>query len=601
MLSDNVAEVKSLSTPVSVIEVVPSLDKKNPWTESRRLILQELALPVDLVAEAESSAVGDPCRVLHLLIRVGACTETQLADVMATQVGWRRAGAGDMDAAGALATSWLKLAALGTRLSVSTQYLGEQRCAPALLSEQLATVLVDHIFAPERAEALRFALGRPVEFLIATPTELDGVLKQFGVDVAERADTTTDDGVLQLEALDHTLLADEQLADAASDAPAIRFVQRLIAEAMSRSASDIHIEPMEHRISVRIRIDGVLQDVLAPSVLLARAIVSRVKILAGLNIAEQRLPQDGRIRLRVAGQLTDFRVSTSPTMYGESVVLRILDRRDVTLEFVALGVASDHVAMFERALARPYGIALVTGPTGSGKTTTLYAALKHLNSRDRKILTVEDPVEYTLDGVNQTQVKPQIDYGFAQALRAFLRQDPDVLMVGEIRDRETADVAIQAALTGHLLLSTLHTNTAAAAITRLLEMGVEDFLLTSTLSLVVGQRLVRQVCAECAAPVAVAADLQRRFPTLEGVASIRQARGCAHCAGSGYRGRTVICEMLEMSDAIQALVLQRADAQTIERAAVAQGMRTLLGDGLRLVRQGTTTLEEVLRVTRAAS
>jgi general secretion pathway protein E len=319
--------------------------------------------------------------------------------------------------------------------------------------------------------------------------------------------------------------------------------------------------------------------------------------MAGLNIAERRLPQDGRIRVTVQGKDIDFRVATSPTLHGESVVLRILDRQDVALDFDALGFDMPLKKQLRSAIARPHGIVLVTGPTGSGKTTTLYAALKEINTPDKKILTVEDPVEYVLTGINQVPIKPQIGLTFASSLRSFLRQDPDVMMVGEIRDRETAEIAIQAALTGHLLLSTLHTNTAAAAVTRLLDMGIDDYLLTSTLHLIVGQRLVRKLCARCREPYDPAPDARRRLGlTLNGSLTWYRPIGCTACQG-GYKGRTTIIEALPMTDAVRAKVLARADAHQIEQVAIAEGMRTMFAHGIERVHAGLTTAEEVLRVT----
>jgi general secretion pathway protein E len=331
---------------------------------------------------------------------------------------------------------------------------------------------------------------------------------------------------------------------------------------------------------------------------LAAPVVSRIKVMANLDIAERRLPQDGRIRVSAQGKEIDFRVATSPTLHGESVVLRILDRQDVALDFDALGFDPSLKATLREAIERPFGIVLVTGPTGSGKTTTLYAALREINTPDRKILTVEDPVEYVLTGVNQVPVRPQIGLTFAQALRSFLRQDPDVLMVGEIRDRETAEIAIQAALTGHLLFSTLHTNSAAAAITRLLDMGIDDYLLTSTLHVILGQRLVRRLCMECREPFTPSKEVLTRFAlSADEVNTWYRARGCSLCHSTGFRGRTAILEALRMSDGVRAKVLTRADAHTVERVAIEEGMRTMLGHGLQRVGAGMTTIEEVLRVT----
>jgi general secretion pathway protein E len=373
--------------------------------------------------------------------------------------------------------------------------------------------------------------------------------------------------------------------------------------AVDQRASDIHIEPVESSVHVRFRLDGVLRDIEHLPAALARPVVSRIKVMANLNIAERRLPQDGRLHMTVNGKGIDFRVATAPTLHGESVVLRILDRQEVELDFARLGFDAHHQSIMQAALQKPYGIILSTGPTGSGKTTTLYTALKELNQPDRKILTVEDPIEYTLVGVNQTQVKPGIGYSFAAALRAFLRQDPDVLMVGEIRDRETAEVAIQAALTGHLLLSTLHTNTAAAAVTRLLDMGIDDYLLTSTLNLIIGQRLVRRLCIECREPYVPSAEVIERFglqtPNDTSAPQLFRAVGCPLCSGVGYVGRTGLLELLELSEPIQRAILARADAGAIEKVAVELGMRTMFRHGVELAAQGQTTIEEVLRVTRS--
>jgi general secretion pathway protein E len=428
--------------------------------------------------------------------------------------------------------------------------------------------------------------------VIATLSEIDAALSTIGEFEGNNARGVDDQSHSGIEAL----------RDLASDAPAIRLVQRLITLAVDRHASDIHLEPVESSFRVRFRLDGVLQDIETLPLTYASQVVSRVKVMAHLNIAERRLPQDGRLHTTVNGQGIDFRVATSPTLHGESLVLRILDRQQVELDFARLGFDVNQLEIMRSALRKPYGIILSTGPTGSGKTTTLYTALKELNQPDRKILTVEDPIEYMLNGVNQTQVKPQIGYSFAAALRAFLRQDPDVLMVGEIRDRETAEVAIQAALTGHLLLSTLHTNTAAAAFTRLLDMGIDDFLLTSTLNLVIGQRLVRRLCAHCREPYQASAEVIERFSlgAVEGGEVIYRAVGCASCEGVGYAGRTGLLELLELSESVRRAVLARADASTIEKEATDLGMRTMYRHGLELATLGQTTLEEVLRVTRAS-
>jgi general secretion pathway protein E len=389
------------------------------------------------------------------------------------------------------------------------------------------------------------------------------------------------------------------LRDLASEAPVIRFVNLLISRAVEQRASDIHIEPFENELKVRYRIDGVLHDVEAPARRLQAAIVSRIKIMAKLNIAERRLPQDGRIKLRLMGREIDLRVSTLPTLYGESVVLRILDRSSIVVNLDSLGFPADTLKQFEKLITKPYGMILVTGPTGSGKTTTLYGALDKINSPDKKIITIEDPVEYQLFGVNQIHVKPAIGLTFASGLRSIVRQDPDVIMVGEIRDPETAEIAIQSALTGHLVFSTLHTNDASGAVARLLEMNVENYLLASSLLGVLAQRLVRRVCPKCKEPAEMPPELWREIGGSEGE-PVRAVigRGCEECAHTGYRGRAGIYEFLPVTDQIKAHILERASAGTIKDTAVKQGMRTLRDDGWRSVRTGTTTVAEVVRVTQ---
>lgn len=396
----------------------------------------------------------------------------------------------------------------------------------------------------------------------------------------------------------------EHLKDLASEAPVIRLVNLMISKAVEGRASDIHIEPFENRLKVRYRVDGVMREVESPPARLSAAVISRIKIMAKLNIAERRLPQDGRIQLRVQGKEIDLRVSTVPTMYGESVVMRILDKASVVLDFSALGFSTRTLERFLSVLKLPHGILLVTGPTGSGKTTTLYAALQTLNTAERKILTVEDPVEYQLEGINQIQVKPQIDLTFANALRAIVRQDPDIIMIGEMRDLETASIAVQSALTGHLVLSTVHTNDAAGSITRLLDMGVDDYLLTSTINGVLAQRLVRLLCPQCREPYPVlpevANELKLHRYTDANPILLYKPRGCSACGGIGYKGRAAIMEFLIMNDHLRRLVLRHADAGEIQAAAQAQGMDNMYEDGLSKAVAGVTTVEDVLRVTQEA-
>ncbi len=393
----------------------------------------------------------------------------------------------------------------------------------------------------------------------------------------------------------------EHLRDLASEAPVIRLVNLVIQRAVEQRASDIHIEPFENRLKVRYRIDGVLQEVESPPAASTAAVISRIKIMAKLNIAERRLPQDGRIMLRVQGKELDLRVSTVPTSFGESVVMRILDRESIVFDFHKLGFTDEFLPQFMKVLELPHGILLVTGPTGSGKTTTLYTALSKLNTPDVKIITVEDPVEYQIEGINQIQAKPQIGLDFAHALRSIVRQDPDIIMIGEMRDLETAKIAIQSALTGHLVLSTLHTNNAAGGVTRMLDMGVEDYLLTSTVNGILAQRLVRRLDIEHAQryeamPEVIEEFGLRRFQP-EGKVELYKPMPSPLTA-TGYHGRTTIMEFLVMSDPIRRMVMQHADMGKIEEQARSEGMRTMYEDGLVKALGGTTTIEEVLRVTQ---
>jgi general secretion pathway protein E len=394
----------------------------------------------------------------------------------------------------------------------------------------------------------------------------------------------------------------ERLKDLASGAPVIRLANLLVARAVEMRASDIHIEPREHRLAIRYRIDGALQEMETPPASMGAALVSRLKIMARLDIAERRLPQDGRIRIPVRGRQIDMRVSTVPTIHGENVVLRVLDRSSIELEFAKLGFDAELEARFLSLVDQPNGILLVTGPTGSGKTTTLYTSLRHLNQPDKKLFTVEDPVEYQLEGVSQIEIRPQIGLTFAHILRSILRQDPDIIMIGEIRDVETAEIAIQAALTGHLVLSTLHTNSAAGTVTRLLDMGIADYLLTSTINGILAQRLVRRICPDCRetyAPLPGFLEQLGLAPEAAARARLYRGAGCATCHGTGYYGRVCIVELMPFDAAIRRLVLARAETQEIEAQAASDGMRTMFQRGLDLALAGTTTVEDVLRVTRS--
>ena len=390
----------------------------------------------------------------------------------------------------------------------------------------------------------------------------------------------------------------EDLLESEDDAPIIRLINALLTEAVKENASDIHIEPFENRLVVRFRVDGVLREVLQPQRVLAPLLVSRIKVMAKLDIAEKRLPQDGRISLRVAGRAVDVRVSTLPSGHGERVVLRLLDKQAGRLDLEHLGMAADTREVMDRIIQKPHGIMLVTGPTGSGKTTTLYAALERLNNKRRNIMTVEDPIEYYLDGIGQTQVNSKVDMSFARGLRAILRQDPDVVMVGEIRDLETAEIAVQASLTGHLVFSTLHTNSAVGAVTRLRDMGVEPFLLSSSLIGVLAQRLVRVLCDSCKAPYpASATDCQMLGVDAANPPTLYRAVGCPACNQLGYRGRTGIYELIEVDDDLRTMIHDGSSEHQLE-AHVRQHSPSMRQDGWRRVLAGETTMEEVLRVSR---
>src|SRR5437667_4465599 len=521
-----------------------------------------------------------------LLVTLGVCAQRDVTEALAAQLGLPL-----VDAAG-----YPEFPILEER--ISARFLRESRALPVREDErELALAMADPT-DEYTIGAFRMVTGRDVKALVAIPNELDAALERlYGAgrtavgqiigDVEQRGDDLSFDADVQ------------QLKDLAAEAPVIRLVSLIITNALDARASDIHIEPFENRLIVRYRIDGVLHEEESPPRRFSAAVISRVKIMANLDIAERRLPQDGRIRLRVQGKEIDLRVSTVPTMHGESVVMRILDKGGVPLDFKRLGFEADTLKTFLDVLLEPHGILLVTGPTGSGKTTTLYTALEKLNQPDVKILTVEDPVEYQMAGINQIQVKPQIDLTFANALRSIVRQDPDVIMIGEIRDLETAQIAVQSALTGHLVLSTVHTNDAPSTMNRLLDMGVEDYLLTSTIVGILAQRLVRTLCPHCketyiALPELVEEINLRRFTDAKDI-TLWHAKGCSHCANTGYIGRISILEMLPMTDTLRSMVMKHATATDLRAESVREGMLTMYEDGLRKALKGVTTFEEVLR------
>ncbi len=389
----------------------------------------------------------------------------------------------------------------------------------------------------------------------------------------------------------------QDLLDSDDDAPIIKLINAMLSEAIKEGASDIHIETFETVLSIRFRVDGVLREVLTPSRKLAPLLVSRVKVMAKLDIAEKRIPQDGRISLRIGGRAVDVRVSTMPSSHGERVVMRILDKNATRLDLHSLGMTADNHQAFRELIQRPHGILLVTGPTGSGKSTTLYAGLQELDRHEKNILTVEDPIEFDIDGIGQTQVNPKVDMTFARGLRAILRQDPDVVMVGEIRDLETAEIAVQASLTGHLVMSTLHTNTAIGAVTRLKDMGIESFLISSSLVGVLAQRLVRTLCPECKEAYEATPEEKHRFGLKKKQPlTLYRPIGCPHCLHKGYRGRTGIHELLIMNEQVKTLIHTDASEQEID-AQIREHTPSIRADGLLKVQQGITTLEEVIRVT----
>jgi general secretion pathway protein E len=451
-----------------------------------------------------------------------------------------------------------------------------------------------------RLHALELAVGLRVKPVLAKEKEILARIEAlFGNE--STGDATQGGPAREIEgAVDEEDVA--HLRDMASEVPVIRLVNQMLVRALESRASDVHIEPFENQLKVRYRIDGILHEMEPPPRQLRAAVISRLKILAQLNIAERRLPQDGRIKVRLGGKDIDLRIATVPTLYGESVVIRLLERGQIFTQMETLGFPSTLLDRFNEMILRPHGMILVTGPTGSGKTTTLYGALQKINDPGKKIITIEDPVEYQLSGVNQIQVKPQIGLTFANGLRSIVRQDPDVIMVGEIRDAETAEIAVQAALTGHLVFSTLHTNDAAGAISRLLEMGVQDYLLSSSLLGVLAQRLVRRLCASCRreVPFAEFHANEAEFKAHNGDVprTVWEAVGCDNCSGTGYLGRVGIFELLPATAEICKIIVQRADAGAIRNLAVQLGMKLLRDDGWDKVRSGVTTLAEVLRVTR---
>jgi len=577
-----------LEEPVAadaVVEFDPAAAVAADLVDEGRISEADLARARRLAGDS-----GEP--LFPLLLRLGLVSERDLAQSFATVLDLPLAVAADYPETPAVEGG------------ISLRFMKDAHVVPLRHEEEgEAERLLVAVADPSdafTADAVAMALGEPVELRIGLPSEIDAAIERlYGegrsamggiVDGMGEGDEASEDDI-------------EHLKDMASEAPVIRLVNLVIQRAVEARASDIHIEPFEDQLKVRYRVDGVLQEVEAPPARSTAAVISRVKIMAKLNIAERRLPQDGRIPLRVQGKELDLRVSTVPTLHGESVVMRLLDKASIKFDFDALGLDGEPRSRFEQALLMAHGIILVTGPTGSGKSTTLYTALSRINTPERKIITVEDPVEYQLAGINQIQVKSQIGMTFAGALRAIVRQDPDVIMVGEMRDLETARIAVQSALTGHLVLSTLHTNDAAGGVTRLLEMGVEDYLLTSTVNGILAQRLVRRLCHHCREPYTPLPEMLPELNRITGndgsPVQMYHARGCEACGGTGYLGRLVITEVLLMSDPLRQAVLRHATATEIQRIAREEGMHTMYEDGVRKALAGATTMEEVIRVTQS--
>jgi general secretion pathway protein E len=538
-----------------------------------------------LVTAAEISKARQVCgetgeRMVTTIRRLGIMSGTDLARAVATYYQLPTVREDD----------WPKASILGDVLS--SRYLREHKVLPLSIGEERLLLAAADPGHSDAISAIRLASGRAIEVRVAAAEDIDAAIDRF--QPAEEppaaelpANAEADDDI-------------EHLKDLASGAPVVRFVNQLLLDGLNARATDIHIEPFRGRLNIRFRIDGMLSESRSVPAHMARAVVSRVKILSGLDIAERRLPQDGRSRLKIEARNLDLRIATMPTIHGEAVAIRLLENMQRVLELSKLGFPDREEEILRKRLAAPHGLMLVTGPTGSGKTTTLAAALTILNEPHRKILTIEDPIEYQIEGINQTQVKPDIGMGFANALRHLLRHDPDAIMVGEMRDTETAQIAVHAALTGHLVLSTLHTNSAAGAVTRLLDMGVDGYLLASCLTCVVGQRLVRVLCKSCREATVGRIDLPRellRRDGLEGDPAHWRPRGCDRCGGSGFFGRTCIVEVLEIDDDIRRLVRRDVRVQEIEEAAVRGGMSTMAMDGLRKCRAGVTTPDEVRRVT----
>ncbi len=569
--------------PVTSLEA-PPVDCYEPFADC--LVRKGKAREAEINRARRLAAQTDDQPLPALLMKLGIVSERDIAEALAEVSELPLVGTNDYPEASPLPET------------VATRFLKENHIVGLNATDEGIEVAIANPLEQSLLEAISLACEKPVLPKVGIPSEIERAIEQqLGAGktlMGQLVDNFGGDDEVNEADVEH-------LKDLASEAPVIRMVNLIMQRAVESRASDIHVEPFEERLKVRFRVDGVLKEVEAPPVRSTAAVISRIKIMAKLNIAERRLPQDGRIKLQVVGKELDLRVSTVPTMFGESVVIRLLHKENIKFDFDSLGFGGEALERFLEVLSLPHGIILITGPTGSGKSTTLYTALHRINTPERKIITVEDPVEYQLEGVNQIQTKAQIGLTFASALRSIVRQDPDVIMIGEMRDLETARIAVQSALTGHLVLSTLHTNDAAGGVTRLLDMGLEDYLITSTVNGILGQRLVRRLCPYChekyeALPEVVAELKLRRFQP-RGDVMLPKPVGCEKCDGLGYKGRLSIQEFLVMSDDIRRLVMTHAQSRLIEEQALKEGMDTMYEDGLRKAVAGLTTIEEVLRVT----
>ena len=488
---------------------------------------------------------------------------------------------------------------------VPADFASKHALLPIKRSGRTLTVALADPSDPTLVDVLKFITRLDIELMVAGEVSLRSLIeKHYDVTTAKLGELLDELEELEIELVEEEQdqISTEQLRAQVDDAPVVRLINGVLTDAVKRGASDIHIEPYEKQLRVRYRIDGALQEIMLPPLRMQAALISRVKILADLNIAERRIPQDGRIKMKLGRRVIDFRVSTLPTLFGEKIVLRILDKGNLVLDLERFGMEPKAEQDMLAAIANPYGMVLVTGPTGSGKTTTLYSALTRINTDEVNIMTAEDPVEYNLSGINQVQIRPEIGLTFAAALRAFLRQDPNIVMVGEIRDLETGGIAVKASLTGHLVLSTLHTNDAASTITRMIDMGIEPFNVSAAVNLITAQRLVRRICTGCKAETSYEDEVLRAASipdeTLANL-TFYKGEGCDACAGSGYAGRQGLYEVMRMSRALRRMVLQGASADDLKTQAIEEGMLTLRDDGLLKVKRGITTLDEVIKETAA--